>query len=72
MEFLKTFQRLTAGTAAIAVVCTASYCMADLVSGPQPEETVAPSPLRKQLAIQVMESKMGNGFAIAAEWVVGP
>ena len=40
MEFLKPFQRLIAGTAAIAVVFTTSYCTADLISGPQPEETV--------------------------------
>ena len=40
MEFLKPFQRLTAGIAAIALVSTASYCMADLVSGPQPGDGV--------------------------------
>lgn len=40
MEFLKPFQRLTAGTAAIALLFTASYCMADLVSGPQPGDGV--------------------------------
>ena len=40
MEFLKPFQRITAGTAAIALVFTASYCMADLVSGPQPGDGV--------------------------------
>ena len=40
MEFLKPFQRLTAGTAAIALLYTASYCMADLVSGPQPGDGV--------------------------------
>ena len=40
MEFLKPFQRLIAGTAAITLLLTASYCMADLVSGPQPGDGV--------------------------------
>ena len=40
MEFLKPFQRLTAGTAAIALLFTASYCIADLVSCPQPGDGV--------------------------------
>ena len=40
MEFLKPFQRLTAVIASIALVSTASYCTADLVSGPQPGDGV--------------------------------
>ena len=40
MEFLKPFQRLIAGTAAITLLLNASYCMADLVSGPQPGDGV--------------------------------